>query len=89
MNELQSLKEIWLEIAANRNTNIYGLANMIGMTNQQLYQSILKKSFSLKTLEKIANKLNLTDEEIACIVRCKSVTQLEYEIQSRNQNKSE
>jgi DNA-binding Xre family transcriptional regulator len=87
MNESQSLKDIWLEIAANRKTNIYGLADMIGMTNQQLYQSILKKSFSLKTLEKIASKLDLTDREIACIVRCKSVLQLEYE--NINQNKTE
>lgn len=65
-----------LEIAKKRQTNIYGLAEKLSVTNQTLYATIAKKSLTVKKLQKWIEILELSDSEILDIV--KSVS--EYEV---------
>ena len=71
-----SFKDVMLEIAASRKTNIYGLADMLGITNQSLYMTIAKKSLSLKKLEEWIKIFNLTDDEILSLVKARSETDI-------------
>ena len=73
---MKTFKEVMLEIAKKRQTNIYGLAEKLSVTNQTLYATIAKKSLTVKKLQKWIEILELSDSEILDIV--KSVS--EYEV---------
>lgn len=73
---MKTFKDVMLEIAKKRQTNIYGIAEKLEVSNQALYATIARKSLTVKKLQKWIEVLELTDEEILDIVKCVS----EYEV---------
>lgn len=74
------LKDVFLEIAEKRGTNIRGLADIIGVTNAALYRQIKTGNFTRLTLKKFIDKLNLTSEEITEIITVRSEDEYAREI---------
>lgn len=77
----KNLKDVFLEIAQRRDTNIHGLADILGCNNAALYRQIRTGSFTRISLKKMIEKLNLTDEEVLEIIHVKSDDELLKEFQ--------
>ena len=83
---MKNLKDVFLEIASKRDTNIHGLADLLGCNNAALYRQIRTGAFTRISLKKMIEKLSLTDDEVLEIVHAKSDDELLKEFQNNHNN---
>lgn len=74
------LKDVFLDIAKKRDTNIHGLAEMLGVNNAALYRQIRTGNFTRLTFKKMIEKFDLTSEEIMEIITVRSEDEYAREI---------
>lgn len=74
------LKDVFLDIAKKRGTNIHGLAEILGVNNAALYRQIRTGNFTRLSFKKMIEKFNLTSEEIIEIITVKSEDEYAREI---------